>query len=341
MNLHIKQAVLHVLDTSIDTPVLSDACLELSADVYEFLSQHVERAAASDERKTCEFQEGSPFLTYPLHDLEQFLPTTREIALRLFQYMRIYPDIPAADVLMMQAEIDEQPHFVLLKLNYKESYIHFLQNGEEEKRTSIVRQRTVLPAPGGKGGETFLLNMATGGVQVIEKKFDIDGKKDFYFSSRFLECAAALSEKQKFQEIKKAAESVNELVWRGDKLDKKAETRVGGGALRLHGDAQEARVERPVRELYSDNPAAQGGVHPDPPGEARGAAGHGAGGPRHRPPDGKAVHPHARRGGDQNPHQPVRERRRGGIHQQPGRHHFPADKEHRAVKNSLGLSADK
>lgn len=150
MNLHIKQAVLHVLDTSIDTPVLSDACLELSADVYEFLSQHVERAAASDERKACEFQEGSPFLTYPLHDLEQFLPTTREIALRLFQYMRIYPDIPAADVLMMQAEIDEQPHFVLLKLNYKESYIHFLQNGEEEKRTSIVRQRTVLPAPGAR-----------------------------------------------------------------------------------------------------------------------------------------------------------------------------------------------
>ena len=66
MNLHIKQAVLHVLDTSIDTPVLSDACLELSADVYEFLSQHVERAAASDERKTCEFQEGSPFLTLSL-----------------------------------------------------------------------------------------------------------------------------------------------------------------------------------------------------------------------------------------------------------------------------------
>ena len=37
---------------------------------------------------------------------------------------------------MMQAEIDEQPHFVLLKLNYKESYIHFLQNGEEEKRAA-------------------------------------------------------------------------------------------------------------------------------------------------------------------------------------------------------------
>lgn len=64
-------------------------------------------------------------------------------------------------------------------------------------------------------------------MQVIEKKFDIDGKKDFYFSSRFLECAAALSEKQKFQEIKKAAESVNELFGGGDKLDKKAETRGG------------------------------------------------------------------------------------------------------------------
>jgi hypothetical protein len=99
--------------------------------------------------------------------------------------------------------------------------------------------------------------MATGGVQVIEKKFDIDGKKDFYFSSRFLECAAALSEKQKFQEIKKAAESVNELFGGGDKLDKKAETRVAAVLCDYMGDAQEARVESLCEELYSDNPAAK------------------------------------------------------------------------------------
>ena len=75
MTLDIKQAILHVLDTSLDTPVLSEACLELTADTTAFLTQHVEKAVASDDKKIGTFGAESPFLSWPLHEL---LPPPRE-----------------------------------------------------------------------------------------------------------------------------------------------------------------------------------------------------------------------------------------------------------------------
>lgn len=254
MNLTIKQAVLHVLDSGAGEPVLSDRCLDLSADGIAFLSEHVEKAFAGDERKACSFTEGSPFLQYPLHDLEQFLPTSREIALRLFQFMRIYPSIPPADVLMMQAEIEGAPYFLLLKLNYRAAYIHGLESSGEGKSISLLKQHTALPAPGGKAGEAFVLNLATGELQVTEKKYDVDGKKDVYFSSRFLECTAALTEKQKFKEIKKAAETVAGQYGEGGR---KAETRVAAVLCEQMAEAREASVEALCDELYPDSPAAK------------------------------------------------------------------------------------
>ena len=253
MNLDIKQAVLHVLDNRSDTPVLSDECLALDADAAAFLSAHVERLLAGDERKNCTFAGSSPFLRYPLQDLEQFLPTSREIALRLFQFMRIYPDIPPGDALMLQAEIDGAPHFILLKLPYREAYIHTLDGGDKTN-AALVKRCTVLPAPGGKAGEGFILNLQTGGLQVTEKKAEVDGKKDFYFSTRFLECAGALTEKQKFKEIKKAAETVAEQYGEGGR---KAESRVAAVLCEQLADAGETRVEALCDELYPDSPAAR------------------------------------------------------------------------------------
>lgn len=261
MTLDIKQAILHVLDTSLDTPVLSEACLELTADTTAFLTQHVEKAVASDDKKIGTFGAESPFLSWPLHELDSFAATTGEIALRLFQYMRIYPDIPAADVLMMQAELGGVPYFLLLKLNYRESYIHYLQAEGESRRTAIIRQRTVLPAPGGKAVEAGLVNLSSGEVTVIEKKFDIDGKKDFYFSSRFLDCSAALTEKQKLQEIKKAAQSVTEMFGAPEEAPgprpKRAESRAAAVLCEKLDGEEPVRVTDLCEELCGENPAAR------------------------------------------------------------------------------------
>lgn len=89
-----------------------------------------------------------------MQDLDGFPALSQEIALRLFQLMRIYPDIPPADVLMAQAEIEGAPHFLLLKLNYRDGFGHTLRT-EEGRRLSLTRQRALLPAPGAKGARHF------------------------------------------------------------------------------------------------------------------------------------------------------------------------------------------
>ncbi len=257
MTLSIKQAILHVLDSQLDTPSLSDAPLEMTPDTAEFLTAHMERLLASDERQPGQFHDSSPFLTYPLHDLEQFVPTSQEIARRLFAFMRIYPDVPPADVLMIQAELEGQPHFLCLKLNYQESFAHLYVQEEDRGCASIRRQRQNLPSPKGKPGESFVLNLATGALQITEKAYAIDGKRGMYWSTYFLDGTTSLSDKQKFQQIKKAAETVAEQYVD----DPHAETKVAAVLCSRMADAQPASVETVCAELCEelgpDNPTVK------------------------------------------------------------------------------------
>ncbi len=252
MDITIKQAILHALDSTADEPILSDACLELDADAAAYLCASIDKTFSGDERKACSFGESSPFLAYPLQDLDGFVPLSQEIALRLFQLMRIYPDIPPADVLMAQAELEGAPHFLLLKLNYQDGFGHTLR-AEEGRRLLLTRQRALLPAPGAKGGEAFLLNLTDGGLQVVEKKYPVDGKKDWYFSTRFLECVPALTEKQKFREIQKAAQAIAEQYG----ADPKEQTRAAAVLCERMAEARPAKVEAICEELYAERPAAK------------------------------------------------------------------------------------
>ena len=45
----IHQAILHVLDTTLDAPVLSGSCMELTAEKTAYLQSHIEKLFASDE----------------------------------------------------------------------------------------------------------------------------------------------------------------------------------------------------------------------------------------------------------------------------------------------------
>ena len=49
MEIIIHQAILHVLDTTLDAPVLSGGGMELTAEKTAYLQNHIEKLLASDE----------------------------------------------------------------------------------------------------------------------------------------------------------------------------------------------------------------------------------------------------------------------------------------------------
>ena len=53
MEIIIHQAILHVLDTTLDAPVLSGSCMEPTAEKTAYLQNHIEKLLASDDIRQC------------------------------------------------------------------------------------------------------------------------------------------------------------------------------------------------------------------------------------------------------------------------------------------------
>lgn len=205
MEIIIRQAILHILDSTTDQPDFSECPMELSPDKAAYLQTCIERMLATDEAHVCRLTENSAFRT-ELEQNKDFIDLSRRIAGVMFDFMHTHPSIPSADLAVVDYDCEGEGYLAVLKLNYKNGYTHIteqVQGGPLQH--SIMHQRVCLPAPTVKIEEGALIRYRDGAVRLVEKKYDLDGKKDFYLSSVIFECTQELTEKKKLEVIQKAA----------------------------------------------------------------------------------------------------------------------------------------
>ena len=89
--------------------------------------------------------------------------------------------------------------------NYKNGYTHYTETVEGAPVNSIIQQRACLPTQSGKVEEGALVNLTDYSMRLLEKKYDIDGHKEFYLSSVVFQYTQAEPEKKKLQAIQEAA----------------------------------------------------------------------------------------------------------------------------------------
>ncbi len=94
MEIIIHQAILHVLDTTLDAPVLSGGGMELTAEKTAYLQNHIEKLLASDEIRQCRPLPDSAFRNELEHN-QDFIDLSCRIAGVLFDYMHAHTTIPA------------------------------------------------------------------------------------------------------------------------------------------------------------------------------------------------------------------------------------------------------
>ena len=204
MEIIIQQAILHVLDTTMDAPVLSGGGMELTAEKTAYLQNHIEKLLASDDIRQCRPLPDSAFR----NELEQnhdFVDLSCRIAGVLFDYMHAHTTIPGADLAVVDFTRDGAPWLGILKLNYKNGYTHYTETVEGAPVNSIIQQRACLPTQSGKVEEGALVNLTDYSMRLLEKKYDIDGHKEFYLSTVVFQYTQAEPEKKKLQAIQKAA----------------------------------------------------------------------------------------------------------------------------------------
>ena len=204
MEIIIHQAILHVLDTTLDAPVLSGGGMELTAEKTAYLQNHIEKLLASDEIRQCRPLPDSAFRNELEHN-QDFIDLSCRIAGVLFDYMHAHTTIPGADLAVVDFTRDGAPWLGILKLNYKNGYTHYTETVEGAPVNSIIQQRACLPTQSGKVEEGALVNLTDYSMRLLEKKYDIDGHKVFYLSSVVFQYTQAEPEKKKLQAIQEAA----------------------------------------------------------------------------------------------------------------------------------------
>lgn len=204
MEIIIHQAILHVLDTTLNAPVLSGGGMELTAEKTAYLQNHIEKLLASDEIRQCRPLPDSAFRNELEHN-QDFIDLSCRIAGVLFDYMHAHTTIPGADLAVVDFTRDGTPWLGILKLNYKNGYTHYTETVEGAPVNSIIQQRACLPTQSGKVEEGALVNLTDYSMRLLEKKYDIDGHKEFYLSSVVFQYTQAEPEKKKLQAIQEAA----------------------------------------------------------------------------------------------------------------------------------------
>ena len=204
MEIIIHQAILHVLDTTLDAPVLSGSGMEMTAEKTAYLQNHIEKLLASDEIRQCRPLPDSAFRNELEHNGD-FVDLSCRIAGVLFDYMHAHTTIPGADLAVVDFTRDGEPWLGILKLNYKNGYTHYTETVEGAPVNSIIQQRACLPTQSGKVEEGALVNLTDYSMRLLEKKYDIDGHKEFYLSTVVFQYTTAQPEKKKLQAIQEAA----------------------------------------------------------------------------------------------------------------------------------------
>ena len=209
-DIRIKRVIVHILDSTVGMPVLSDSELEFGSDLADFLREHIYKIVAGDDCKSCQFykEESEVYKMLIQYDEEYFVDISKDMANYLYQIMNSNIDIPAADLMVVRFDEKGESYLALLKMNYKEFYTHKTQSVDEKNENRIIKYKSILPTESQRLQEAAIIRLSDLSVYAIEKKYDVNGEKTNYFTYLFLKCSGKLSPKSKLSIVSRAVESV-------------------------------------------------------------------------------------------------------------------------------------
>lgn len=218
-DIQLQQVIVHIMDSTMGMPVLSDQILDWGPDLGDFLRAHIFRVMESDEARQCVFQEDS-VVGELLKDRreaawspEEFVDLTRKIGEHLYGIMNKNIDIPPADLFAIRYRMEQKDFLALLKMNYKTSYTHMTDSDPWGNTNSIIKQKAILPGENQKLAEAAVIDLTELSIRLVEKKYEINGVKTNYFSQNFLQCRGPMSPKSRLAVVARAVEDVQKKFY--------------------------------------------------------------------------------------------------------------------------------
>ncbi|OOM81803.1 37-kD nucleoid-associated bacterial protein [Clostridium puniceum] len=150
-DISINEAVIHILDSNADEPVLNEYSLELGEDIYKYIYKHTERALNDDNLAYGKFKEGRNIVKEVVQDYlngvdSDLIHLSKELARQLFFIMKGNVNIPVGDLIIVSLVTDQGPMVGILKMDYVKNFTHEIQFKEEKIGIDIIPQLAGLPS---------------------------------------------------------------------------------------------------------------------------------------------------------------------------------------------------
>ncbi|HAQ40476.1 MAG TPA: nucleoid-associated protein [Clostridiales bacterium] len=203
MSVSISKAILHILDTGLGIPVLSENLMSFNDEMREYTEKHIIKCYNDADLKKTKFINNDGVFFNSIRDYlnnDDFIKFSNEISEFFFRLITENPDIKPCDLLFVQANMFNKDYIIILKLNYRKGYIHFTKQ-EESTKNIIIEQPCSLPAASQKIDEFIFVDLNSLDVFVKEKKCQVYNEPCYYISKHILECREEKSDKEKVKII--------------------------------------------------------------------------------------------------------------------------------------------
>lgn len=252
--INIEKMILHVLDNSVGVPVFSEMEHPFNGDIMEFISTHIEKAFNDIDIRKASFGIGeNPVKALSVaiwEDRNNFIGKTKEFAQLLYSIMAENPTIPPCDLICSLFTREGIKYLGFFIFNYKPSYIHYVDETAENRVNTVIKQRTTLPNENQKVDEFIIINLEDYSILLKEKKYEINGEKDYYISRYILNSEPVLSDKEKVDIVNKVSKKMIKEYY-DDDIEKLAEMK--NAIVESIEDTSSIDIEHIKSKMFENN----------------------------------------------------------------------------------------
>lgn len=251
----LRKMIVHIIDSTIGMPILSDLEHTINGDIQDFIEKHITRLFKDMDLKKVYFTEDDNEIRKNCKIIREydneFISSSKNIANIIHKIVLENPTIPSADLAIILFTKENCRYLGILKFNYKPSYIHFIEEDESGRVNRIIKQVTTLPSENQKVEECIFVNLEDYSIFIKEKKYDIEGSKQYYLSNRILNTTEELTDKEKIDIINKATKKVVKEYYNDD-VKKIAE--IKNVIAENMEDTNTIDIEEVSNKVFSHNP---------------------------------------------------------------------------------------
>ena len=212
--INIEKIILHILDPKVGLAVLSQDEHPTSEETIEFLTSHIENIFKDVNIKKSYFKEDEKenkvknLAMDIANNNDLFIQRTKDFAELMYDILRRNPDIPACDLICSLFQGDDKRYLGFFIFNYKTSYIHYVEELENGRLNTVIKQSTTLANTNQVVDEFVLIDLEDFSILLKERKHEVEGIKDFYLSKYLLKSEDLLSNKNKLDIVNKVSKKI-------------------------------------------------------------------------------------------------------------------------------------